>query len=82
MNPHNACITQLNSAIDFWQALDLDPHNAIILSNRSLCWMRTGQLEFALTDAKLVRQIRPDWAKGCYREGSALRLLQVSIVFS
>lgn len=64
-------------AVDaYTQALDLDPNNATILSNRSLCWMRMGQPEHALTDAKLVRQLRPDWSKGCYREGSALRLLQ------
>eukprot|EP00250_Pteridium_aquilinum_P019818 c24586_g1_i1 orf=552-1943(-) len=64
-------------AVDaYTQALDFDPYNANILSNRSLCWMRMGQPEHALADAKLVRQLCPDWSKGCYREGSALRLLQ------
>ncbi|KAI5071472.1 hypothetical protein GOP47_0013723 [Adiantum capillus-veneris] len=65
------------SAVDaYTQALEFDPYNATVLSNRSLCWMRVGQPEQALTDAKLVRQLFPDWVKGCYREGSALRLLQ------
>lgn len=64
-------------AVDaYTQALDLDPNNASLFSNRSLCWMRLGQPEQALADAKVVRALRPDWAKGCYREGSALRLLE------
>lgn len=64
-------------AVDaYTQALDFDPYNANVLSNRSLCWMRVGQPEQALADATLVRKLRPDWGKGCYREGSALRLLQ------
>lgn len=59
------------------QAIDLDPTNATLLSNRSLCWVRLGQPEHALTDAKACRALRPDWSKACYREGAALRLLQV-----
>jgi hypothetical protein len=48
-----------------------------VLSNRSLCWLRAGQAERALEDAKACRALRPDWAKACYREGAAHRLLQV-----
>lgn len=58
------------------QAIDLDPADATLLSNRSLCWIRVGQAELALADAKACRALRPDWAKACYREGAALRLLQ------
>ncbi|KAH9327098.1 hypothetical protein KI387_007276, partial [Taxus chinensis] len=64
-------------AVDaYTQAIDLDPNNATLLSNRSLCWIRLGQAEQALADAKLCRELRPDWPKACYREGAALRLLQ------
>ncbi|WOK92480.1 hypothetical protein Cni_G01171 [Canna indica] len=64
-------------AVDaYTQAIDLDPNEAALLSNRSLCWMRLGQGDQALADAKACRELRPDWAKACYREGSALRLLQ------
>ena len=59
------------------QCLDLDPGNAVVLANRSLCWMRLGQSEKALVDAREARQLRPDWPKACYREGAALRLLEV-----
>jgi tetratricopeptide (TPR) repeat protein len=59
------------------QATELDPNDAAVLSNRSLCWLRAGQAERALEDAKACRALRPDWAKACYREGAAHRLLQV-----
>ena len=59
------------------QATELDPNDATVLSNRSLCWLRAGQAERALEDAKACRALRPDWAKACYREGAAHRLLQV-----
>ncbi|XP_008802839.1 ankyrin-1 [Phoenix dactylifera] len=64
-------------AVDaYTQAIDLDPNEATLLSNRSLCWIRLGQGECALADAKACRALRPDWPKACYREGAALRLLQ------
>ncbi|KAG5626379.1 hypothetical protein H5410_011597 [Solanum commersonii] len=58
------------------QAINFDPTDGTLFSNRSLCWLRLGQGESALVDAKACRELRPDWAKGCYRHGAALRLLQ------
>ncbi|WJX80253.1 hypothetical protein P8452_63278 [Trifolium repens] len=64
-------------AIDsYTQAIDLNPSDGTLLSNRSLCWIKLGQAEHALADAKACRALRPDWSKACYREGAALRLLQ------
>ena len=64
-------------AVDaYTQAVDFDPTDAILHSKRSFCWIRLGQAEHALTDAKACRALRPDWPKACYREGAALRLLQ------
>ncbi|CAN4108578.1 unnamed protein product [Withania somnifera] len=64
-------------AVDaYTQAIDFDPTDGTLFSNRSLCWLRLGQAEHALSDAKACRELRPDWAKACYREGAALRLLQ------
>ncbi|XP_020540414.1 ankyrin-1 isoform X1 [Jatropha curcas] len=64
-------------AVDaYTQAIDLDRSDATLLSNRSLCWLRLGQPDHALADAKACRELRPDWPKACYREGAALRLLQ------
>lgn len=59
------------------QAIDLNPCDGTLFSNRSLCWMKLGQAEQALADAKACRALRPDWSKACYREGAALRLLLV-----
>lgn len=63
------------------QAVDFDPTDATLYSNRSLCWLRLGQADHALADAKACRGLRPDWAKACYREGAAHRLMQVSSRF-
>ncbi|KAK6911375.1 Ankyrin repeat [Dillenia turbinata] len=65
------------AAVDaYTQAIDFDPSDGTLLSNRSLCWIRLGQAEHALADAKACRALRPDWPKACYREGAALRLLE------
>ncbi|KAL8246650.1 hypothetical protein R6Q59_007866 [Mikania micrantha] len=64
-------------AVDaYTQAIDFDPTDATLLSNRSLCWMRLGQADRALADAQACRDLRPNWQKAWYREGSALRLMQ------
>ncbi|XP_020700699.1 ankyrin-1 [Dendrobium catenatum] len=64
-------------AVDaYTQAIDLNPDEPTLLSNRSLCWIRLGQAEQALADAKACRSLNPNWPKACYREGAALRLLQ------
>ncbi|XP_022946123.1 ankyrin-1 [Cucurbita moschata] len=65
------------TAVDaYTQAIDLDPTDGTLFSNRSLCWIRLGQAEQALADARACRALKPDWPKACYREGAALRLLQ------
>ncbi|CAM0874139.1 unnamed protein product [Alopecurus aequalis] len=60
----------------YHEAIKLDPFNATLLSNRSLCWLRFGYAKMALKDAQLCRMLRPGWAKACYREGTALMLLK------
>ncbi|KAG6750653.1 hypothetical protein POTOM_045161 [Populus tomentosa] len=74
----NEYLTAVN---DYAQAIDLDPTNAAVLSNRSLCWIRLGQPDQALADAKACRELKPDWPKAWYREGAALRLLQACLSF-
>ncbi|KAJ7520293.1 hypothetical protein O6H91_20G077100 [Diphasiastrum complanatum] len=64
-------------AVDaYTQALDFDPKNVKVLSNRSLCWIKLGQAVHALADAKAARESNPTWSKVWYREGAALRLLE------
>ncbi|KAL7198680.1 hypothetical protein ACSBR2_021063 [Camellia fascicularis] len=62
----------------FWytQGINVDPLDATVLSNRSLCWARLNEGSPALSDAEACIMLRPDWAKAHYREGVAWRLLK------
>ncbi|GJN34991.1 hypothetical protein PR202_gb23711 [Eleusine coracana subsp. coracana] len=50
--------------------------NATLYSNQSLCKLKMGDGEGALSDAKQCRMIQPGWAKACYRQGAAHMLLK------
>ncbi|CAN0892816.1 ANK1 [Linum grandiflorum] len=68
---------EYQSAVDsYTQAIDLDPTNGFLFSNRSLCWTLLGLGEYALRDARECTALKPDWPKAWYREGAALRLLK------
>nr|XP_051180253.1 uncharacterized protein LOC127294473 isoform X3 [Lolium perenne] len=58
------------------EAIELDPGDATLLSNRSLCWLRYGDARLALKDAQALRMMRPGCPKACYRQGTALMLLK------
>ncbi|KAG2630537.1 hypothetical protein PVAP13_3KG531380, partial [Panicum virgatum] len=58
-------------------AMEVDPLDATLFANRSLCWQRLGDGELALSDAQRCKALRPRWAKAWYREGTALVLLKV-----
>uniref|UniRef100_A0A0A9H1R3 Serine/threonine-protein kinase BSK1-like TPR repeats domain-containing protein n=1 Tax=Arundo donax TaxID=35708 RepID=A0A0A9H1R3_ARUDO len=50
--------------------------SSTLYSNRSLCKLKLGDGEGALSDAYQCRMIRPDWAKACYRQAAAHMLLK------
>uniref|UniRef100_A0A0E0LSM0 Uncharacterized protein n=1 Tax=Oryza punctata TaxID=4537 RepID=A0A0E0LSM0_ORYPU len=56
--------------------MDLDPNDATLFSNRSLCWLRMGDGQKAFLDALELREMRPNWPKACYRLGAALMTLK------
>ncbi|XP_037429878.1 ankyrin repeat and protein kinase domain-containing protein 1-like isoform X3 [Triticum dicoccoides] len=58
------------------EAMALDPGNATLLSNRSLCWLCLGDAKNALNDAQACIMMRPGWPKASYRQGTALMLLK------
>ncbi|KAJ4850858.1 hypothetical protein Tsubulata_032858 [Turnera subulata] len=65
------------SAIFYYsQAMDVDPLDAAVLSNRSLCWARLNEGDRALRDALPCILLRPNWPKAYYRAGVAWKLLE------
>ncbi|KAK6496874.1 Hsp90 cochaperone [Arthrobotrys musiformis] len=60
-------------AIDFFtQAIELDPTNHVLFSNRSGSHASLKDFEEALKDATKCTEIKPDWSKGWSRKGAAL----------
>ncbi|KAJ1266212.1 hypothetical protein BS78_08G133600 [Paspalum vaginatum] len=66
----------LYAAYFYEQAIRIDPLNATLFANRSLCWLRLREGENALKDAQDCKALRPHWAKAWYREGASLSLLK------
>uniref|UniRef100_A0ACD5X5K8 Uncharacterized protein n=1 Tax=Avena sativa TaxID=4498 RepID=A0ACD5X5K8_AVESA len=65
------------SASKFYsEAIEVDPEDATLYSNRSLCHLRSGETHDALLDADACIRLQPDWPKGYYRKGAALMSLQ------
>ncbi|KAL6536002.1 hypothetical protein OROHE_012846 [Orobanche hederae] len=62
----------------YWysQAIQADPGDEKVLSNRSLCWAQLKEGELALDDAQACVGRKPDWPKAHYREGVAWNLLK------
>ncbi|MCL7037606.1 hypothetical protein MKW94_018969, partial [Papaver nudicaule] len=58
------------------QANGIDPYDANVLSNRSMCWACMKDGEKALEDANACILLRPDWPKAYYRAGVAFYLLK------
>ena len=56
----------------FSQAIELDPQNHVLYSNRSGAYASKKDWTHALEDAKKVTEIKPDWSKGWGRKGTAL----------
>ena len=55
----------------FSQAIELDPSNHVLYSNRSGAFASLKQYEEALDDANKTTELKPDWAKGWGRKGTA-----------
>ncbi|RHY22494.1 hypothetical protein DYB32_009486, partial [Aphanomyces invadans] len=64
---------QYQQAIDaFTEAISIDPSNAVYYSNRSGAYLKVNKAALAVTDARKVVELRPDWPKGYSRLGTAL----------
>ncbi|KAG6451944.1 hypothetical protein O3G_MSEX007375 [Manduca sexta] len=56
-------------------AINLDPNNHVLFSNRSAAYAKSGNYTAALKDAEQTVAINPTWSKGYSRMGSALAFL-------
>ncbi|CAL4926673.1 unnamed protein product [Urochloa decumbens] len=64
-------------ALKFYsEAINLDPEDAVLYSNRSFCHVKLGEALEAFRDANTCIKLRPEWTKGYYRKGSALMSLK------
>ncbi|WPH00879.1 Hypothetical protein R9X50_00371000 [Acrodontium crateriforme] len=61
----------VGAAEKFSQAIELDPTNHVLYSNRSGAYASLKQFDKALEDANKTTEIKPDWAKGWGRKGTA-----------
>ncbi|EDW00196.1 GH12733 [Drosophila grimshawi] len=59
----------------YTDALQLDPGNHILYSNRSAARLKQGQFSAALQDATQARELCPQWPKAYFRQGVALQCL-------
>lgn len=60
----------------YTEAINLDPKNHVLFSNRSAAYAKAGQYENALKDADETIALNPQWSKGYSRKGSALSYMQ------
>ncbi|KAK4552855.1 Hsp90 cochaperone [Recurvomyces mirabilis] len=56
----------------FSEAIELQPDNHVLYSNRSGAYASLKDFEQALEDANKTTEIKPDWAKGWGRKGTAM----------
>ena len=65
------------SAIKFFdEAIEKDPENHVLYSNRSAAYLSSGEGQKALDDAEKCVNLEPTWAKGYGRKGAALHMLK------
>lgn len=72
-----ACQTRdfAKAVVLYSEALQLDPNNHVLHSNRSAARVKLGQFAAALQDATRARELNPKWPKAYYRQGVALQCL-------
>ena len=60
---YEEAITMFNSA------LELNPEDEVLYSNRSSCYLRLKDYQHAMEDAETCIRLKPKWERGYYRKG-------------
>lgn len=66
----------MQAAMQYTEALQLDPTASAIWANRSVCWLKLGDHAKALDDAIKCTEVDPKNPKGWFRKGMALHAMQ------
>jgi len=66
----------MQAALQYSQALELDPSVATIWANRAQCWLKVGDHEKALADATRCTEVDASNAKGWFRKGMSLHAMK------
>lgn len=74
MFSHPFCYTLLTvgNSQKFTEAIEADPSNHVLYSNRSGAYASLKDFDKALEDANKITELKADWAKGWGRKGAAL----------
>ncbi|RXG73925.1 Stress-induced-phosphoprotein 1 [Armadillidium vulgare] len=59
----------------YTHAIEIDPDNHVLYSNRSAAYAKMDKFTEALEDAEKTVSLKPDWTKGYSRKGAALAFL-------
>lgn len=59
----------------YTSAIELDPNNHVLYSNRSAAYAKARKYALALEDANKTVSLNPSWSKGYSRKGGALAYL-------
>ena len=62
-----------NSIKHFTEAIQLDPSNSVLYSNRSAAYASSKNYQSALVDAERAVELKPEWVKAWSRKATALQ---------
>mmetsp|Transcript_48971 Transcript_48971/g.153806 ORF Transcript_48971/g.153806 Transcript_48971/m.153806 type:complete len:356 (-) Transcript_48971:37-1104(-) len=75
-NQHFAAGDYVKAVAAYNKAIKSDPDNGVLYSNRAAAFIHLGKEIKAIKDAEQAIALKPDWAKGYFRKGSALAALR------